>query len=103
MQRTHLICVVHAHSDTFPFEVVNGHNCMLGSVCWLVYELELALSWRNKVCASVLVTKSVTTDDNRFRPARNRFRNSLQDNGLAENGSTEDVTNLDANCEIKLR
>ncbi len=48
---------------------------------------------KNKVRGSVLVTERVTTDDDGLVPAWNQPRDIRDDDGLAEDHSTENVTN----------
>jgi hypothetical protein len=42
--------------------------------------------------STVLISVSVSTDDNRFGPTGNGFGNFFDNDGFSENGSAEDVT-----------
>ena len=46
---THLIRVVHAHSDTFALEIIHVQRRGLCSVCRGEDKLQLPWSWRNEV------------------------------------------------------
>ena len=45
-------------------------------------------------CKAYLVTESMTTNYNRINPARDRTRNPPEDDGLTENSSSKNITDL---------
>lgn len=54
-----------------------------------------ALCYRLKqIDAAHLVTKGVSTDDDRLSPPWYGFRNPLENDGFSEDGAAEDVTDL---------
>jgi hypothetical protein len=92
---THLIRVVHRHSHTLSLEVVNLHHGLF-TLCRRVDELQFTRSRSDKVGRTVLVSKGVTTDDDRLDPAWDRLGDSFDDDGFTEDGAAEDVADLRA-------
>lgn len=86
-----LIRVVHTHHDTSgTLEVINLESLLL-SILGSVDHLELSGA-NNNVGGTVLVSKGMTTNNNGLSPARHQTRNVLDDDGLTEDGSSQDVT-----------
>ena len=86
-----LIGVVLALSDTTTLEVVDLN--LLGlTTNGGVDQLELTGTGDDTVLGTVLVTESVTTNDNGLAPARDQAGNGRDDDGLTEDGTAKDVT-----------
>lgn len=85
--------VVHGHGDALALEVVDVHDDRLTAAFRLVDELELSGSRGDKVGRSVLVTERVSTDNDGLRPSRDGLGDSLEHDGLTEDGTAKDVSN----------
>lgn len=98
-----LISVVHGQSDTLALEVVDVELGGGTSVSGSVSEGELSGSGGDKVGGSVLVTESVSTDADGLGPSRDGLGDLVEDDGLSEDGSSEDVSDLpwDVRMETK--
>ena len=86
--------VVHAHTDSATLGEVEDVKVLsgLGRVLGLEGHGELALGRSDKVLASVLVTESVSSDDDGLGPARNGTGNVVDDDRLTEDSASEDVS-----------
>jgi hypothetical protein len=81
-----VISVVLGLSDTATLEIVDLDGLGLAAHRG-VDELKLSRSRNDTVSSTVLVTESVTTDDDGLGPAGNKAGNAGNDNGLTENSS----------------
>jgi hypothetical protein len=86
-----LIGVVLALSDTTALEVVDLDALGLTTDRG-VDQLELTGAGDDTVLGTVLVTESVTANDDGLVPARHKAGNAGDDNGLTEDGTAENVT-----------
>lgn len=86
-----LVSVVLSLSDTGALEVEDLDALGLATSRG-VDKLELTGARDQTVGGTVLVTESVTTDDDGLRPARDDTGDARNDNGFTEDGTTEDVT-----------
>jgi len=86
-----LVGVVHAHGDSSRREIENGEVHLLSAIFGSEGHLELAGSGNDDVGRSVLVSESVTSDDDRLGPSWDEARNVLAENRLAEHGASEDI------------
>ena len=68
-------------------------NSWLASIIRSIDKLNLSRSLDNVVLASVLITISVSSDNNWLSPARYKSWNVRDNNWLSEDGSVEDVSN----------
>lgn len=114
-RHTHFICIVHAHGNTLPLEVVNVHDSLLAAVGWCIDELKLAGAWGDEVCGPVLrntyqsqhgnhhirklkqhylITESMPTNYDGVLPPRYRSRDAGEDDGLTEHGTAKNVSDL---------
>jgi hypothetical protein len=91
---TYLVSVVHSHGDTRSLEIVYIHDNLVSTILRGVDKLQLSRSRRDEVRRLVLITESVTSNDDRLNPSWDRFRYPLNDDWLTEDGSVEDVTDL---------
>lgn len=84
------IGVVHAHEDARVLELVSLHHGR-GRVDVLRLEGhdEIASLLGNEVSGAVLVTESVSANDDRLGPAGHEARNVFDDDGLAEDGAVK--------------
>jgi len=86
-----LVSVVHAEHDTGALELVHvevgGIRAVLGR------ESHGERSWHlgAEVSRFVLITEGVSTDNDGLGPARDKFGDVADNNGLAEDGATDDV------------
>jgi len=85
--------VVHCHAAATLFGVLKDLPLLRSrAISRSEANLEGAGLVSNEVKCLVLVTESMTTDDNGLSPARHETRNVLHNNGLTEDGTTENVT-----------
>lgn len=95
------IGVVHGQSDALALEIVDielgGGTSFSGGVS----EGELSRSGGDKVSGSVLVTESVSTDADGLGPSRDGLGDLVEDDGLSEDGSSEDVSDLSGGVRMK--
>lgn len=96
-----LISVVHGQSDTLALEVVDVELGGGTSVSGGVSEGELSGSGGDKVGGSVLVTESVSTDADGLGPSRDGLGDLVENDGLSEDGSSEDVPYLPWDVRMK--
>ena len=87
-----LVSVVHTQANTtLSVEVIHFH-LLLAPVIAFEGDLEFAWLIHDKICGLVLVTECMSSDDNRFFPARYQPRNILDDDGLPKDSSVQDVS-----------
>ena len=86
--------VVHGKRHTTVLGVLKHlvRLLLVARVIGLVSDGELATVRHGEVHAAVLVTERVAANADGLGPAGDRARNALEDNGLAENGATNYVT-----------
>lgn len=84
--------VVHAHGNTGTLKVVDDQVLLLGTIGGGEDELEATGTIDNQVGSLVLVTKSVTTQDDGLGPSGDQSRDVLAQNGLTEHGASQNVT-----------
>jgi len=70
-----IIQVIHGHSNSWTREVKNFISLFLCSRFWCKNYFEFASFFGNEVGWAVLVTKSMSSDHNRFFPLWNQKRN----------------------------
>lgn len=88
-----LVSVVHGERHSRSLELEYFMYDLL-SISSLGYEsnLQFACSRHNEVSGLVLIGMSVTSDDNGLSPSVDETRNILDDDGLTEDSSSEDVS-----------
>ena len=87
-----LVSVVHAEHDTSALEVVDLEFGGLGAVLRGEGHHELAWNLGAEIGGSVLITESVSADNDGFFPAGHKFRDVADDDGLTEDGAADDVS-----------
>jgi hypothetical protein len=85
--------VVHAEHNSSVFEVEDFVNNCLTAIIRKKRHQELSSLLCAEFSSSVLVSKSVSANDNWFSPAGNKPWNVLDNDWLAEDSSTQDVSN----------
>lgn len=86
------INVVHSQTNTpFSFELEDLHTLLFS---FIVCEDNLESSWSvdYKVCSFVLITESMSSNNNRLFPSWNQFWDVVDDNGFSEDSTIEDVS-----------
>ncbi len=85
-----IVEVVHRHRDarTFKFEHI---EIDILAICAFKDEAQLARSRDQRVGGAVLVTKSMTANHDRVRPAGHKARHIINHNRLAENDAAQNV------------
>ena len=83
--------VVHGHGDSASLVIENGVFRDL-SVCAFEFDGEFARLVNNEVGGFVLVTVSMSSNDDWFGPAWDQSRNVFAENWFSENGASEDVS-----------
>lgn len=95
--------VIHGQGDTLALEVVDvelgGGTSFSGGVS----EGELSGSGGDKVGGSVLVTESMSTDTDGLGPSGDGLGDLVENDGLSEDGSSEDVSDLTRGVRTKTR
>ena len=86
-----LIGVVHTHHHTSSSLELEDLESLLLSILSGVDHLELSRA-NNNISSTVLISEGMTTNDDGLSPARHQARNVLDDDGLTEDGSSQDVT-----------
>jgi len=86
------ISVVHTHQNTWGFKVVNFHTLFSRSVLWGENNLKLTGFIDDSISSSVLITESMSSDNDWFSPSSNIFLNILAENWLSENSSSKIVS-----------
>jgi len=86
-----IVRVEHTQVAAASLQVRNLLHSWCVAIIWLEDELDLAWLGDNVVLASVLVTESVSTDDDWLGPSWHKSRDARDNNGLTEDGSVKDV------------
>ena len=87
-----LVSVVHAHEDTSALEVEHLELGGVASVSRGEGHGELAGSLGAEIGGSVLITEGVSANNDGLGPAWHESGDVLDDDGLTEDGSTDDVS-----------
>ena len=87
-----LVSVEHAHVDA-SVDVSNVLRDGIGTTLGSESDVDAAGLGHNVVLAAVLVTESVSTNNNGLNPAWDATRNVGDNNGLAEHSAVKDVSN----------
>ena len=90
----YLVGVIHAHRNARSFKLVHLHHFLLPSPFRREHQLQRPRSRRNEISTPILITESMSSNDNRLDPPRDGLRNSLEDNWFAENSSSKDIADL---------
>jgi hypothetical protein len=90
-KKVYLVVVIHAHGDTRTLKVVNDQVLLLGTIGGSEDELQATGSIDNQVSGLVLITESVATQDNGLGPSRDQSGDVFAENGLTENGASQNV------------
>ena len=86
----YFISIVHCHSYSRYFEIVDF--MMLGFLpLWSECEHKFTLALHYKVCGTVLITKGVTSYNDRLTPPRHKPRNITNQDGLSKHSSVQDI------------
>jgi len=89
---SYLVVVVHAHGNTGSFKVIDNKVLLLRAISRGENQLQTTGSIDNEVGGLVLVAEGVTSQDDRLSPARNQLGDVFAENGLTENGASQNVT-----------
>lgn len=46
---THVVCVIHGHSDAWTFEVINVHRSFLSTILRGINELQFPWTWGDEI------------------------------------------------------
>ena len=87
------INIVHTHADTsFSFEFEDLHFFFF---TLSISENNLESSWfvNNKISSSILISKSVSSDNNGFFPSWNKSWDIVDDDRFSKDGTIENVSN----------
>ena len=87
-----LIGVIHSHSDSTAWVVEDVVGLLGSSVLWGEDDLEGSWLVDDEVGGSVLVTESVSSDDDGLLPLRDQKWDVLAEDGFSEHGSVEVVS-----------
>ena len=87
-----LVSVIHSHTDTtFSFVFVDFH-CLFGSVISRKDNLKLSWFVNSKVSGFVLITKGVSSDNDRFLPSRDKSWNIADHDRLSKDSSIQVIS-----------
>lgn len=86
------ISVIHSHTDTASSFVMIDFHFLFRSI--IAFEQNLKFAWliHDEICGFVLISESMTSNDDWFFPAWNQSRNILDDNRLTENSTIEYIS-----------
>lgn len=87
-----LVCVIHAHADTSCAFVMINFHLLFGAIVTFEQNLEFARFIHNEICGFVLISESMTSDDDRFLPAWDKSRDILDNNRLTENCTIKNIS-----------
>jgi len=92
-EKTHrLISIVHSHTNTTSFVLEHIEFLGLSSIVGDEVNLEFTRSVDNEISSFVLITKSMSSDDNGLGPAGNELGDILAKDGFSEDGTVEVVS-----------
>jgi len=86
------VSIVHSHKNTWAFKVVNLESLCLGTIFWSENNLEFTWSINNGVSSSVLITESMSSDNDWLGPSWNKLWNILAEDWFSENSSSKIVS-----------
>src|SRR5690606_11255803 len=84
-----VISIVHGHRNAIAFEVEHFESLRLAAIFRSEGHGEFAFSFNHSVSSAVLITKSVTTHNNRSGPVGDEAGNIFYYDWFAENGAVE--------------
>src|SRR5579859_5849576 len=84
--------IVHCKTYTSGLEVIDVPSGGFGTAFWGEDNLEFTLFFYDEICAAILISESMTTDDNGLFPAWDETGNTRDDNWFTKDGSVEDVS-----------
>ena len=87
------VSVVHAEHDTGSLEVENFKVGWLGAIFWDEGHVELAWHLRAEISGFILITKSVSTNNNGCLPAWHKLGDVGNHDGGSKDSATNDVSN----------
>src|SRR5690606_9007354 len=87
-----LVCVVHRHRYSVTFKVINFPRGSLSGFVSKAHS-QSSFSFATFICSFVLISKSMTTNNNWLCPTLNVTRYVAHNDWLTENGSSHNVTN----------
>ena len=87
------IVVVHSHGDPWLIELHHLVVLDFSPLARSESHRQRSSTGDQEICRSILVTMGVATDDDRLGPAGNQARYIFTDDGFAENGAADDVSN----------
>ena len=87
-----IVSVVHAEHDTGTLEVEDLEVSGLRAILRGESHIELTWNLGAEVSGSVLIAKSVSTNDNWSLPAWNEFRDVANDDGCSEDSTADNVS-----------
>jgi len=86
------VSVKHTKVDTTFLKVADLLDSGLSTVCGCEFDLDRAWLSNDVVLAAVLITKSMSSNDNRLSPSWYATRNVGDDDGLSEDSAIKDVS-----------
>jgi hypothetical protein len=87
------VSVVHTQHNTWSGKLVNFESWGLATISWGESHCEGSCFLGAEVSGAVLITESVSSDNNWLGPAWNAFGNVFDDNWLTEDSTAENVSN----------
>ena len=87
------IGIVHTHQNTWGFKVVNFHSLFLRTIFWSENNLELTGFVNDSISSSILISESMSSNNDWFSPSWNKSWNILAKNWLSEDSSSKIVSN----------
>mmetsp|Transcript_21210 Transcript_21210/g.36159 ORF Transcript_21210/g.36159 Transcript_21210/m.36159 type:complete len:252 (+) Transcript_21210:550-1305(+) len=87
------ISIVHRQSNSCRFEIIHGCANLFTTVGWCENSLEFTSSIKNLICCFILVSMSMTSHHNRFRPSWHQFRHVFAKNRRTKYRTAQYVAN----------
>lgn len=92
--RNRISCVVHSHTNsTISWVIIDLHHLLFSTILRGENNFEGTSFFNLKISGSVLITKSMSSNDDWFFPRRNESGNIFNDNRLSEHSSSNMVSN----------
>lgn len=85
--------IVHAEHDSWSFKFVDFHDCRLAAILGSEGHCECSCFLGDKVGGTVLITKSVSSNNDWLSPTRNTSWDVFDNDWLAEDDTTNNVAN----------
>jgi len=88
-----LVCVVHAHENSWTLEFVDLNVFLWSATSWLEVHRECSWFPRYEILCLILITKGMSSNNDWLGPSWYQFRNVINENWLSKHSSIQLVSN----------